>query len=78
MWKEENEDNFFHYHEFGNLDLNKAVPPSDKEETPLCLAIQTPWQLEIMLRYGYQKKIAMDVTFETNEFKVCYAFCHNL
>ncbi len=78
MWKEENEDNIFHYHEFGNLDLNEAAPPPDEEEIPLCLAIQTPWQLEIMLRYGHKRQIAMDAIFGTNEPKVCYAFCHNL
>ena len=63
MWKEEYEDNVFHYHEFGNLDLNKTIPPLDEEETPFCLAIQTPWQLEIMLQYGYKKQNTMDATF---------------
>jgi hypothetical protein len=78
MWKEENEDNVFHYHEFGNLDLNETTPPPDEEETPFCLAIQTPWQLEIMLRYGHKRQISMDATFGTNEPKVCYASYHNL
>ena len=78
MWKGKNEDNVFHYHEFGNIDLIEATPPPDEEETPFYLAIQTPWQLEIMLRYGHKRQIAMDATFGTNEPKVCYAFCHNL
>ena len=78
MWKKENEDNVLHYHEFGNLDLNEAISPPDKEETPFCLAIQTPWQLEILLRYGHKRQIAMDATFRINESKVCYVFCHNI
>ena len=78
MWKEENEDNVFHYHEFGNLNINEAAPPPDEEEASFCLAIQTPWQLEIMLRYGHKMQITMDATFGTNEPEVCYASCHNL
>ena len=77
MWKKENEDNVFHYHEFENLDLNETSPSSDEDEVPFCLAIQTPWQLEIMLQYRHKRQIAMDVTFGTNKPKVCYASCHN-
>ena len=78
MWKEENEDNVFHYHEFRSLDLNEATLPPDEQEASFCLAIQTPWQLEIILRYGHKRQIAINVTFGTNEPKVCYASCHNL
>jgi hypothetical protein len=35
------EDNVFYYHEFGNIDMNKATPSPDEKRTPLCLAIQT-------------------------------------
>ena len=76
MWEEENEDIVYHYHEFGDLDLNEATPPPDENEAPFCLAIQTPWQLGIMLQYGHKRQITMDATFGTNEPKVCYAFCH--
>ena len=70
MWKEENEESVFHYHEFGNINLNEAAPLATEEETPFCLGIQTPWQLDMMLRYGHHRQIAMDATFGTNEPKV--------
>lgn len=78
MWKKESEDNVFHYHEFENIDLNEAAPPPDEEETPFFLTIQTPWQLKMIMEYGHKRQIAMDATYETNEPKVCHAFCHIL
>ena len=70
MWKEENHENVFHYHEFGNFNLNDPAPTAEQEEAPFCLGIQTPWQLEMMLKYGHKRQIAMDATFGTNEPKV--------
>ena len=72
MWKEENEESVFHYHEFGNINLNEAAPSATEEEAPFCLGIQTPWQLDMMLRYGHNRQVAMDATFGTNEPKVCF------
>jgi hypothetical protein len=70
MWKEENEDSVYHYHEFGNINLNDDAPSTEEEEAPYCLAIQTPWQLEMMVRYGHRRQLSMDATFGTNEPKV--------
>lgn len=72
MWKEENEESVFHYHEFGNINLNEDAPSAIEEEAPFCLGIQTPWQLDMMLRYGHKRQISMDATFGTNEPKVCH------
>ena len=58
------------YHEFGNINLNDAAPSTEEEEVPYCLAIQTTWQLEMMVRYGHRRQLSMDATFGTNEPKV--------
>jgi len=70
MWKEENEDIVFHYHEFGIINLNDHAPHQDEEEAPFCLAIQIPWQLEMMTMLGFKRQIAIDAAFGTNEPKV--------
>jgi hypothetical protein len=72
MWKEENEESVFHYHEFGNINLNEDASSATEEETPFCLWIQTPWQLDMMLHYGHKRQISMDATFGTNEPQVCH------
>ena len=41
MWTGENPYCFYHYQEYGNLELND---PSPLEDNPFCLAIQMEWQ----------------------------------
>ena len=67
MWTEKNSDSWYHYQEYGNLELNDP-PPS--EDDPFCLAIQTDWQLEMMVKHGHRSALSMDATFSTNSPKV--------
>lgn len=66
MWTLENQESWYHYNEYGNIQLNDPPPNDD----PFCLAIQTDWQLEMMVRHGHQRALSMDATFGTNEPKV--------
>jgi hypothetical protein len=66
MWTLENPDAFFYYNEYGNIDLNE--PPANDD--PFCLAIQTDWQLEMMVRHGHNRALSIDATFGTNLPKV--------
>ena len=63
MWTEGNTDSWYHYQKYGNLEVNDP-PPS--EDDPFCLAIQTDWQLELMVKHGHRSALFMDVTFSTN------------
>ena len=67
MWTDKNPDCFYHYQEYDNLELND--PPS-LEDDPFCLAIQTEWQLQMMVRHGHKRALSMDATFSINEPKV--------
>jgi hypothetical protein len=67
MWTEDNPDSWYHYQEYGNLELNDP-PPS--EDDPFYLAIQTDWQLQMMVRHGHRSALSMDATFSTNSLKV--------
>ena len=69
LWTDENPDCWYHYREYGTLELNDAPPP---EDDPFCLAIQTEWQLEMMVRHGHRRALSMDATFSTNAPKVCW------
>ena len=66
MWTKENPDSWYHYQEYGNLELNN--PPS--EDDPFYLAIQTDWQLEMMVKHGHRSDLSMDATFSTNSPKI--------
>ena len=44
--------------------------PSPSEDDPFCLAIQTDWQLEMMVKHGHRNALSMDATFSTNSPKV--------
>ena len=68
MWTDENADCHYHYREYGTVELNEPPPP---EDDPFCLAIQTEWQLEMMVRHGHRRALSMDATFSTNAPKVC-------
>ena len=67
MWTDENPNCLYHYQEYGNLELND--PPS-LEDGPFCPAIQTEWQLQMMVHDGHKWALSMDGTFSTNEPKV--------
>ena len=74
LWTDENPNSWYHYREYGTLQLNEEPPP---EDDPFCLAIQSEWQLEMMVRHGHGKALSMDATFSTNAPKVrssCPAF----
>ena len=72
MWTDENPKDWYHYQEYGNIELNEPPPA---EEDPFCLAIQTEWQLEMMVRHGHRKALSMDATFSTNSSKVLPPYC---
>ena len=73
VWTDKNPECWYHYWEYGNLELNDPPLPEDDS---LCLAIQTEWQLEMMVRHGHRSAMSMDATFSTNaKLKVC---CHFL
>ena len=67
MWTEENPDSWYHYQEYGNLELNDP-PPS--EDDLFCWAIQTDWQLEMMVRHSHRSELSIGATFCTNSHKV--------
>ena len=58
MWTLEQPDDVFIWHK-----------KNDVINLPFILGIQTAWQKEIMLKYGHNDVIAMDVTFRTNVSK---------
>jgi hypothetical protein len=68
MWKDENPDSVFYFTDHGLVDLNHLATKQD--ETPFRLGIQTPWQFEMMLKFGNGGPMAMDATFGTNHARV--------
>ena len=66
MWTLSNPNSFYHYNEFGNIDINE--PPTDDD--PFCLAIQIKWQLKMMVEHGDKRALSIDATFGTNEPQV--------
>ena len=48
MWTNENLNCFYHYQEYGSLELDDQPP---LEDDPFWLAIQMEWKLEMMVRY---------------------------
>lgn len=42
------------------------------DNMPFTIGIQTPWQLQMMLRHGHHSAVAMDATFGSNEKKVLH------
>lgn len=71
LWTDENPDSWFHYREYGTVELNEPPPP---EDDPFCLAIQIEWQLEMMIRHGHGRALSMDATFSTNVPGVLHLF----
>jgi hypothetical protein len=61
----------FYYQEIG-VEVNGGLT---RQNMPLILCIQTPWQREMMIEYGHQGGVVIDVTFGTNEKKVIHYTC---
>jgi hypothetical protein len=76
MWVLENPNSIFFYVQHAPMDLNSQT----QDDTPFTLGIQTPWQLEIMQKFGHGNAISFDATFGTNQSRVspfCYCMkCH--
>jgi hypothetical protein len=64
MWKDENLDFVFYFTNYGLVDLNHLTTKQD--EMSFRPGIQTPWQSEMILKFGNRGLIAMDTTFDTN------------
>ncbi len=67
MWVLENPNSIFFYVQHAPMDLNSQT----QDDTPFTLGIQTPWQLEIMQKFGHGSAISFDATFGTNQSRVC-------
>lgn len=67
MWTQEEPNEWFYYYEWSTPDVNEVLG----EEHPFCLAIQSEWQFEMLLKFGHKRALSMDSTFGTNEAQVC-------
>jgi hypothetical protein len=71
-----NPNSIFFYVQHAPMDLNSQT----QDDTPFTLGIQTPWQLEIMQKFGHGSAISFDATFGINQSTVrlfCYCMkCH--
>ncbi len=76
MWVLKNPDSIFFYVQHALMDFNSQT----QDDIPFTLGIQTPWQLEIMQKFGHGSVLPFDRTFGTNQSKVhlfCYCMkCH--
>jgi hypothetical protein len=52
------------------LDLNLL----NQDDTPFIVGIQTPWEFEMMEKFGDHNLISFDATFGTSQNKVCLSF----
>ena len=59
MWTEKHRDSWFFYQE-----------QMEENGQPFILAIQTPWQKSMMLKYGNSSALMIDTTWGTNSKKV--------
>ncbi len=76
MWVLKNPDSVFFYVQHALMDFNSQT----QDDISFTLGIQTPWQLEIMQKFGHGSVLSFDRTFGTNQSKVhlfCYCMkCH--
>ena len=68
---ESNTDSMFYHKEIGKVRPGALYA----ENVPFILGIQTPWQKEIMFKFGYNSAVAIDATFGTSAKKVCTSTC---
>ena len=61
-WTVQNPDKVLFYQQGADAD--------DGTRTPFCLLVQTPWQLEQLVKNGHNSVLCMDATFGTNKWKV--------
>jgi len=59
MWVLEDLDSVFFYVEHAPMDINSQT----QDDTPFTLGIQTPWQLEVMQKFGHGNVVFFDATF---------------
>jgi len=74
MWVLENPYSIFYYVQHAPLDLNL----SNQDDTPFILGIQTPWQFEMMEKFGDHSLISFDATFRMNQSRVCLSLPLNV
>jgi len=63
MWMDKNSDYVFYYKLHGLLNLNTTK----EDNAPFLLEIQMLWQLEILIKFGYNRALSMDATFGTSK-----------
>lgn len=68
MWVQQNTESVFYYQETTSL----VGGSLNGDNMPFTIGIQTPWQLQMMLRHGHHSAVAMDATFGSNEKKVLH------
>jgi hypothetical protein len=66
MWVLKNPNSVFFYVQHAPMDLNSQT----QDDTPFTLGIQTPWQLEIIQKFGHGNVVSFDATFGTNQSNV--------
>ena len=74
-WVVSNTESVFYFKE-----TRKVGPGSlHAENVPFIIGIQTPWQKEMMLKFGHNSRVAIDATFGTSAKKVCMStsMCFN-
>ena len=67
IWVESNTDSVFYYRETRKVGLGSL----HAENVPFVIGIQTPWQSQMMLKFGHNSRVAIDATFGTSAKKVC-------
>jgi hypothetical protein len=67
MWVQEHPHLVFYYKESG-VHVRGAIT---RDNMSFTIGIQTTWQQDMMLKHGHKKAVSIDVTFATNENKVC-------
>jgi hypothetical protein len=74
MWVMENPNLVFYYVQHALLDLNLL----NQDDTPFTFGIQTPWQFEMMEKFGNHILVSFNATFGTNQNMVCLSLPLNV
>lgn len=72
MWVQKNPDKVFHYTETNAGEPLKVEGQLDGGNMPFTIGIQTPWQVEMMAKFGHGGGMSIDATFGTNDKKVSH------
>ena len=68
MWVEQNTSSVFFYQETALVTQGALTHAT----MPFIVGIQTPWQREMMVKFGHEGGVSIDATFGTNENKVSH------